>query len=144
MNQKLKELIWEDCKKADNFIEIPAIYKHFKEEIGGEDMLYAVSGISVPISFETFLMIDEVLSLRGDKLEVHTFYHTELEKEFPVYRVKGEYFHPSDNDSEKLVIYTGLYGDRQTFVRPLPMFLSKVDKIKYPKAKQKFRLERVL
>lgn len=144
MKEELKKLIWEECNKASNFIEIPAIYKHFKETKDGEDMMYAVSSISVPITFEEFLYIDETIKFREGKLDTHTFYHTEQEKDFPIYRVDDRYFHPSENDSEKLVIYTGLYGDRKTYVRPLPMFLSRVDKGKYPSATQKFRLERIL
>ena len=58
-------------------------------------------------------------------------------------RVGDKYYHPSTIEKEKLVIYTALYGDRLTYVRPLPMFLSKVDKEKYPNATHKFRLERI-
>lgn len=30
MKKEIKDLIWEECNRANNFIEIPAIYKHFK------------------------------------------------------------------------------------------------------------------
>ena len=42
---------------------------------------------------------------------------------------------------EKMVLYKGLYGDCLTYVRPLEMFLSKVDKEKYPNVKQEYRFE---
>lgn len=41
----------------------------------------------------------------------------------------------------KLVIYRNTKGE--VFARPIDMFLSKVDKVKYPDAKQEFRFERV-
>ncbi len=120
-------------------------------------MIYAVSNISVPLEPNDMLELAQKekhtihvfhhTELESDtwkeKHTIHVFHHTELESDTWIFRIGDKYYHPATIEKEKLVIYTALYGDRLTYVRPLPMFLSKVDKEKYPNATHKFKLERI-
>ena len=59
---------------------------------------------------------------------------------------KGDYYLVIDTvihseTKEKLVLYRGLYGSLELYVRSLDMFLSEVDHEKYPYVKQKYRFE---
>ena len=66
-----------------------------------------------------------------------------------IYRhFKGDYYLVVDiaihsETKEKLVIYRGLYGNNELYARPLDMFISKVDKEKYPDIKQEYRFEMI-
>lgn len=66
-----------------------------------------------------------------------------------IYRhFKGDHYLVEDVacDSETgqpVVIYRKLYGDGGLWVRPLEMFLSQVDRAKYPDCKREYRFELV-
>ncbi len=59
---------------------------------------------------------------------------------------KGDYYIALDvaydsETKEKYVVYRALYGDRLLYIRKYDMFLSKVDKVKYPNVLQEYRFE---
>lgn len=66
-----------------------------------------------------------------------------------VYRhFKGNEYYVEDiavhsETEERLVIYRALYGERPLFARPYELFVSPVDREKYPDATQEYRFELV-
>ena len=64
-----------------------------------------------------------------------------------IYRhFKGDYFLVEDvathsETREKYVIYRSLYGENELYIRPMDMFLSKVDREKYPNVEQEYRFQ---
>lgn len=57
------------------------------------------------------------------------------------YKILGKGYYTENN--EHVMIYQALYGPETIFVRPYDMFMSRVDKGKYPNIKQKYRFEKV-
>lgn len=55
------------------------------------------------------------------------------------YLVEGIAIH--SETKEKYVIYRGLYGENDCYIRPYDMFMSKIDRDKYPNVEQEYRFE---
>ncbi len=49
----------------------------------------------------------------------------------------------SSETGERMVVYQAMYPPYKIYVRPLHMFMSEVDKEKYPNSQQSFRFELV-
>lgn len=137
INEDVAEILFDKCNRLNRFISIPGIYRHFKGYKNGEEMLYAVSNISMPMESEEF---SKMIKNGEEALMMH---HTEVGVNIVIIREGDRYYHNKGIDPEMLVMYTALYGDRESYLRPLPMFLSKTDKEKYPNAIQKYRLEEI-
>lgn len=103
-----------------------SVYRHFKGDF------YSVLGVSKPVDTSELVNIYESFNTK----------HTESEKMFYVYKDnKGFLYHSKQMESEEVVLYKSLYKGVGVFGRPLNMFLSKVDKEKYPNAIQVYRME---
>ena len=121
--------------ETERIVEPNQIYRHFKGKY------YATLGVSKPIKEEEFGLIISKSGL-DKSIKTQYIFHTELERQIIVIQKDGELYHRSHNSEDELVIYTPLYfSDYPIYARPKNMFLSPVDKEKYPKATQEYRME---
>lgn len=108
-------------------LKIPSIYKHFKGQY------YTVIGISTPSHTVDF---DNTIEIAR---------HTEDNELIGICLEEGKYVHLCNQSKDILVIYRPLYLSSRDhlYVRPLEIFMSEVDREKYPDVIQRYRFEEV-
>ena len=89
--------------------------------------------MSVPVEERDFRPGDVVRHFKRETVDP--------ESDKYLYMIVGKATHSETR--ERMMVYAALYGDGGLFVRPLDMFLSEVDHVKYPDIKQKYRFELV-
>lgn len=130
-SKKTNLKIGQDTSSKGRCVRYPSIYKHFK------DKYYTTMGISIPINEEELIGLWAV-----NKSE--TALHTENKEHILIVynEVKRIFVHNCKESKDVLVVYRPLYlSDETFFARPIKMFLSEVNKEKYPNTKQKYRFE---
>lgn len=129
MKKALDEMEMEaEKEEKDRSVEVKcsAICKHFKGNY------YKTIGISKPENM-----------VFNDYVKFISVKHTETNEEFYVTGDNnGNFYHNNKYDTE-LILYKKLDDDSVIYARPKDMFLSKVDKEKYPDVKQEYRFELV-
>lgn len=78
--------------------------------------------------------------VRHFKRELLSDAELEAQPNMYLYEIVGEAEHTETG--EKLIVYRPLYGNKALYARPTEMFLSEVDREKYPSVKQKMRFEK--
>lgn len=92
------------------------------------------------LDYDTTLFTDEEYSL-FNRFTILRGHEGKLLKHFKgkLYLMLGVFEHTETG--EYMVAYKAMYGEYKQYVRPIDMFLSRVDKDKYPDIEQDYRFE---
>ena len=143
-------------KKADEFIgnyEVGDVFPVEDTWYGGVHVKDR-TGLPLSLSREEYELVEETLEPGGDEVisgerDLHEgdivrhFKREWVSEETSEYLYKILAFAQHTETGEKLVIYEALYPPYKTCARPYGMFMSEVDRTKYPDVQQKYRFEKV-
>ena len=110
------------------------------------------SGVPISLDKEEYVELDTEPDASGDREGQRVFRPGDIVRHFKWEWVRedtSEYLYQvlavakHTETGEKLVVYQALYAPFQVFARPYDMFVSEVDREKYPEIKQKYRFEKV-
>lgn len=118
-------------------LKYPAIYKHFKGKY------YATMGTSKPIKCCDLINACKFKNIDPISLIKMRFTHTEIEEDITIFELDNKWYHLEEDSEDILVLYKSLHTCYGSYARPYEMFLSEVDREKYPNVEQKYRLEEV-
>jgi len=79
----------------------------------------------------------------NDTVTVERDIHVWVEEGTSQYIYKVLAFAEHTETGERLVVYQAMYAPFKICARPYDMFMSEVDRVKYPDVKQKYRFEKV-
>lgn len=110
------------------------------------------SGVPVSLEKEEYTELNrepEILDGTGDNRDIRAgdivrhFKREWVSEDTSEYLYKVLAFASHTENGERLVIYQGLYFPFKICARPYGMFMSEVDREKYPDIKQQYRFEKV-
>lgn len=110
------------------------------------------SGVPVSLDKEEYIELDTEPEIKEEVVEnrdicvgdiVRHFKREWVSADTSEYLYKVLAFASHTETGENLVIYQGLYAPFKICARPYGMFMSEVDREKYPDIKQKYRFEKV-
>lgn len=135
MYRFVADCVIEKHKGNKREVKYPAVYRHFKGKY------YATMGVSKPIDVKTLQTMfnnnSEIINYVDLSVQ-----HTEKNENIALLKIHDFYWcHLNEQSKENLVIYKSLYDNHIAYARPIDMFLSEVDRKKYPNIEQKYRFE---